>query len=103
PLPRVPQPASATAAANSASRRIGQASARESGGQLPEMVANVAVPRELCNRVIVRPMNRDDLTGEQFSRVVGRRKRPPIGVPPERAAMDALTKMAAFTTRAPKG
>lgn len=45
----------------------------------------------------------DDVTGEQFIRVVGARRRPPLGQPPSREARDALTKMAQYRTRAPKG
>jgi hypothetical protein len=40
---------------------------------------------------------------ERFARVVGRRRPPPPGLPPPRASREALTKMAAYRTRAPKG
>lgn len=48
-------------------------------------------------------MIRDELTGEVFVRVVGRRRRPPIGEPPPPEVRDALAAMARYTTRAPKG
>lgn len=48
-------------------------------------------------------MIRDPLTEETFIRVVGRRSHAPIGQPPSPAARDALTRMARYRTRAPKG
>lgn len=45
----------------------------------------------------------DPISGEVFSRIVGRRQRPTLGAPPERAARDAMAKMARFPTGAPKG
>jgi hypothetical protein len=46
-------------------------------------------------------MVRDDANDETFARVVGTRVRPP-GLPP-RATRDAMTAMAQYRTRAPKG
>jgi hypothetical protein len=40
---------------------------------------------------------------ERFARVVGRRRAPEPGAPPPRTSRDALTKMAGYRTRAPKG
>jgi hypothetical protein len=48
-------------------------------------------------------MERDPLTGEVFLRVVGKRRAAPIGELPPRATREALTRMAAYRTRAPKG
>ncbi|MCI0569538.1 MAG: hypothetical protein L0Y66_02190 [Myxococcaceae bacterium] len=48
-------------------------------------------------------MVRDALTGEQFIRVVGRRAQAPLGQPPSKEAREALTRMADYVTRAPKG
>lgn len=48
-------------------------------------------------------MIRDPLTEEIFIRVVGRRRQAPHGHPPSPAARDALTRMARYRTRAPKG
>jgi hypothetical protein len=41
--------------------------------------------------------------GEHFLRIVGKRKRPPIGVLPPSASRRAMTQMARYRTRAPKG
>lgn len=40
---------------------------------------------------------------EKFVRVVGRRLPPPPNEPPTREARDAMTRMAQYRTRAPKG
>ncbi len=48
-------------------------------------------------------MKKDLLSRETFSRVVGKRTRPPLGIPPSKAARDALAQMARYETRAPKG
>jgi hypothetical protein len=40
---------------------------------------------------------------EKFSRVVGRRVQAPIGVLPSAEARAAMTRMAQYLTRAPKG
>jgi hypothetical protein len=48
-------------------------------------------------------MERDPFSGEQFARVVGRRTRAPIGVPPGPETRAALAQMARYVTRAPKG
>jgi hypothetical protein len=45
----------------------------------------------------------DDLTGEKFLRVVGRRKHAPIGQPPSAESRAALARMARYHTRCPKG
>lgn len=45
----------------------------------------------------------DTVTDEAFARVVGRRPRPPLGEPPTPATRAALTTMARYATRAPKG
>ena len=55
-----------------------------------------ATPRCYGIRVI-----RDDANDETFARVVGKRVRPE-GLPP-RATRDAMTAMAHYRTRAPKG
>ncbi len=46
-------------------------------------------------------MVRDDANDEEFARVVGKRVHPPG--PPSREVRDALTAMAQYRTRAPKG
>lgn len=48
-------------------------------------------------------MERDPITGEVFARVVGRRQPRAIGETPDAATRDALTAMARYRTRAPKG
>lgn len=48
-------------------------------------------------------MIRDDVTGEQFVRVVGRRAQSPLGQPPPPESREALAQMARYRTRAPKG
>jgi hypothetical protein len=48
-------------------------------------------------------MERDPLTGEVFLRIVGRRRRPPIGEPPSAEARQAHASLLRYTTRAPKG
>lgn len=48
-------------------------------------------------------MERDPLTGEPFIRVVKKRARAPIGQMPSARTREALTSMAAYRTRAPKG
>ncbi len=48
-------------------------------------------------------MERDELTGEMFARVIGRRRRAPIGRPPPPETTAALAEMARYLTRAPKG
>ncbi len=48
-------------------------------------------------------MERDELTGERFARVVGRRRARPVGAPPDAEARAALAEMARYLTRAPKG
>lgn len=48
-------------------------------------------------------MKRDDLTGEIFGRVVGRRTQAPLGAPPSVESREALAQMAKYLTRAPKG
>ncbi len=48
-------------------------------------------------------MKRDSLTGEVFARVVGHRRSPTIGESPSRETRAALTEMARYRTRAPKG
>ena len=48
-------------------------------------------------------MERDERTGETFLRIVGRRASPPMGSPPSAEARRALTAMATYRTRAPKG
>jgi hypothetical protein len=48
-------------------------------------------------------MERDSLTGEVFARVVGRRQNREIGTPPNAETRRALTAMAQYRTRAPKG
>ncbi len=40
---------------------------------------------------------------ERFFRVVGKRQRPPAGKPPPPATRNAMTQMAAYRTRVPKG
>ena len=48
-------------------------------------------------------MKKDELTGEVFARVVGRRTQAPIGQPPRAEVRAALAEMARYVTRAPKG
>ena len=48
-------------------------------------------------------MTRDPRTGETFLRIVGRRASPPVGEPPSPEARRALTALAQYRTRAPKG
>lgn len=48
-------------------------------------------------------MEQDPLTGEIFSRIVGRRQRPPPGAPPSPERRAALAELARYRTRAPKG
>lgn len=48
-------------------------------------------------------MEKDPLTGELFLRIVGRRRRPPLGQSPEPEVRAALAEMARYVTRAPKG
>lgn len=48
-------------------------------------------------------MIRDASTDETFLRVVGKRVPPPIGQVPPAASRAALTAMAQYRTRAPKG
>jgi len=48
-------------------------------------------------------MVRDPLTGEQFLRIVGKRRQPPLGEPPSAHARASLAAMARYVTRAPKG
>ncbi len=48
-------------------------------------------------------MQEDPITGEVFLRVVGHRLRPFPGEPPSPEARAALTAMAQYRTRAPKG
>jgi len=48
----------------------------------------------------VRDEGRD---GEHFIRVVGKRPRPGFGAPPSAEARRAMTRMAQYLTRAPKG
>jgi hypothetical protein len=48
-------------------------------------------------------MERDPLTGEPFIRVVGKRARVPVGQVPPKETRQALTSMASYRTRAPKG
>ncbi len=48
-------------------------------------------------------MTFDELTGEKFLRIVGRRKPAPLGQPPSKESRAALTEMAQYRTRAPKG
>lgn len=45
----------------------------------------------------------DPMASEVFIREVGKRRRPPAGEPPAKAARDAMTAMANHRTRAPKG
>ena len=40
---------------------------------------------------------------EKFLRVVGRRVPPPVGVMPSQEAREAMTRLASYLTRAPKG
>ena len=46
---------------------------------------------------------RDPIGDEVFIRVVGKRVRSPVGRVPPRGTRQALSKMAAYRTRAPKG
>jgi hypothetical protein len=46
---------------------------------------------------------RDENTEERFLRIVGRRTQPPLGQPPPRESREALTQMARYRTRCPKG
>jgi hypothetical protein len=46
---------------------------------------------------------RDELNDESFRRVVGTRRRPPVGEPPAAHARAALAAMARYRTGAPKG
>jgi hypothetical protein len=46
---------------------------------------------------------KDLLAGEHFVRVVGRRRHAPEGTPPPVESRAAMTKMADYRTRAPKG
>lgn len=48
-------------------------------------------------------MEREEKTGEEFLRIVGRRTQAPAGQPPPRETRDALAQMARYVTRAPKG
>jgi hypothetical protein len=48
-------------------------------------------------------MVRDPLTGEQFVRVVGKRRHPPVGELPSPLVRETLAAMANYRTRAPKG
>lgn len=48
-------------------------------------------------------MERDELTGECFGRILGRRERAPLGQPPDAVARAALARMGRYRTRAPKG
>lgn len=48
-------------------------------------------------------MKEDPITGEVFLRIVGRRSPGPSGEPPSPEARAALTAMAQYRTRAPKG
>jgi hypothetical protein len=48
-------------------------------------------------------MPNDPQAGEAFIRVVGKRERPPEGVVPSAEARAAMTTMAAYSMRAPKG
>ncbi len=41
--------------------------------------------------------------GAEFARIVGRRATPEPGIPPSEAARAAMTKMAGYRTRVPKG
>ncbi len=45
----------------------------------------------------------DERTGEVFLRVVGRRTPPPLGAVPPVESRAALTSMAGYRTRVPKG
>jgi hypothetical protein len=45
----------------------------------------------------------DPTTSERFIRVVGKRRPPPAGAPPTLAARQAMSQMARYRTRAPKG
>jgi hypothetical protein len=48
-------------------------------------------------------MSKSGPTDERFLRVVGRRSRPEPGVPPSPQARRAMSEMARYRTRAPKG
>ena len=48
-------------------------------------------------------MKEEGLEGEHFIRVVGKRQRPAAGKPPSPEAREAMTRMAQYLTRAPKG
>lgn len=48
-------------------------------------------------------MKKDPFSEETFVKVVGKRKRPPPGIPPSKEARDAMAEMARYQTRAPKG
>lgn len=48
-------------------------------------------------------MEKDPLTGEVFLRVVGKRRPAELGKPPSPETRTALTAMAQYRTRAPKG
>lgn len=54
-------------------------------------------------------MSNDPMAGETFIRTLGRRRRAPqstargVGVPPSPEARAAMTKMAQYRTRVPKG
>jgi hypothetical protein len=45
----------------------------------------------------------DPSASERFIRIVGRRERAPVGQPPPAASRQAMTRMAGYRTRAPKG
>jgi hypothetical protein len=47
--------------------------------------------------------NQSNQLSEHFVRVVGHRQRPPLGQPPSPVARAAMTRMAQYRTRAPKG
>lgn len=48
-------------------------------------------------------MKQDPRTGEVFQRIIGRRVSPPVGELPPAEARRAMTAMASYRTRAPKG
>ncbi len=52
---------------------------------------------------MLSPMSESETGGEKFLRVVGRRARPQPGAPPSPSARRAMSEMARYRTRAPKG